>query len=70
MIEAKGDLPTARVGATLSSVGATLYLIGGLNQSEGWLESIYSFDTGIYYFTSFTDYCIWVNIFRFHVFKH
>ena len=46
-IECKGDLPSPRAMATLATVGTKLYLFGGLNQDEGWLEGVYMFDTGL-----------------------
>ena len=41
-----GDQPSPRVGATLSAVGNTLYMIGGVNKTEGWLNKVHSFNIG------------------------
>ena len=40
-------LPPARAGASLEAVGSKLYLFGGLNQEDGWLQELYVFDSGL-----------------------
>lgn len=45
LIDAKGTLPEPRSAASLVSVGSKLYLFGGLNQENGWLDSFHMFDT-------------------------
>ena len=42
----KGDVPAPRSGATLSPVGKSLFLFGGLSRNSGWFSDIYVFDTG------------------------
>ena len=44
--DVKGDVPAPRSGATLSAVGKSLFLFGGLSRNSGWFSDIYIFDTG------------------------
>ena len=39
-------VPPARAGAALNAVGSKLYLFGGFNQDDAWLQDLYIFDTG------------------------
>lgn len=39
-------VPPARAGAALDAVGSKLYLFGGFNQDDAWLQDLYIFDTG------------------------
>ncbi|GAB1606050.1 kelch domain-containing protein 1-like [Argonauta hians] len=42
--EANGEVPKPSSGSALAAVGNTLYLFGGLNQDEGWLNTIHSYN--------------------------
>ncbi|CAH1796061.1 unnamed protein product [Owenia fusiformis] len=44
-IPSKGDVPAARSAATMTCVNNNLYIFGGLNQTSGWLQDIYVFNT-------------------------
>ena len=47
-ISVSGDeKPLSRSAATMVSVDKKLYLFGGLNQSVGWLDDSFVFNTGI-----------------------
>ena len=46
-ISVSGDeKPLSRSAATMVSVDKKLYLFGGLNQSVGWLDDFFVFNTG------------------------
>ncbi|CAK8690987.1 unnamed protein product [Clavelina lepadiformis] len=40
-----GTWPSPRSGATMTSVGKSLYLFGGLSQFSGWMNDFYRYDT-------------------------
>ncbi|EEC84159.1 hypothetical protein OsI_30530 [Oryza sativa Indica Group] len=44
-LDASGDVPPPRVGVTMASVGATVYMFGGRDQEHKELNELYSFDT-------------------------
>ena len=44
--EVKGDVPAPRSGATLSAVGQSLFLFGGLSRNSGWFSDVHVFDIG------------------------
>jgi len=46
LVAAKGAVPEPRIAASLVAVGTKLYLFGGLNQQNGWMQNFHMFDIG------------------------
>ena len=46
-MDAKGDIPCPRSGATMAAVGNKLFLFCGLSRETGWLDTVHEFDTGM-----------------------
>ncbi|KAH6756905.1 Galactose oxidase/kelch repeat superfamily protein [Perilla frutescens var. hirtella] len=45
VVNASGNVPSARVGVTMASIGGTIYVFGGRDAAHEELDQLYSFET-------------------------